>query len=221
MQPGGMVFISVKREHSLQIGLDSPPDGTTSLLAKKESTLNAVLQYHGIAYHWKTLTDALGRAFAAEWKDASDITGMPGSRGGGREVLPRDTGGTGVDSRSPLPAFPGEKAAAGLEPGSKQTPAPRIESNGQMCFSFSLSRDTSSSLEAIVAKLEDRREGLFSPMEKQLLGGRGGGDLPREQLDRCIYDRRAILDPVHYLVFPPLRQKKLNSPQPPAAKGIA
>lgn len=116
MQPGGMVFISVKREHSLQIGLDSPPDGTTSLLAKKEFTLNAVLQYHGIAYHWKTLTDALGRAFAAEWKDASDIEGMPGSRGGGTEVLPRDTGGTGVDSRRPLPAFPGEKAAAGLIP---------------------------------------------------------------------------------------------------------
>ena len=186
-----------------------------------ESTLNAVLQHHGIAYHWRTLTDALGRAFAAEWEDASDITGMLGSGGSGNEVLPRDTGGTGVDSRRPLPAFPGEKAAAGLEPGSKQTPAPRIESNGQMCFSFSLSRDTSSSLEAIVAKLEDRREGLFSPMEKQLLGGRGGGDLPREQLDRCIYDRRAILDPVHYLVFPPLRQKKLNIPQPPAAKGIA
>ena len=114
--PVGMFFISLKREHSPQINLDSPPDGTTSLLAKKESTLNAVLQYHGIAYHWRTLTDALGRAFAAEWKDASDITGMPGSRGSGREVLPRDTGGAGVDSRRPLPAFPGEKAAAGLIP---------------------------------------------------------------------------------------------------------
>ena len=79
MQPGGMVFISVKREHSLQIGLDSPPDGTTSLLAKKESTLNAVLQYHGIAYHWKTLTDALGRALATDWTNASNLAGIPGS----------------------------------------------------------------------------------------------------------------------------------------------
>jgi hypothetical protein len=111
-----MFFISLKRGHSPQINLDSPPDETTSLLAKKEATLNAVLQYHGIACHWKTLTDALGRAFAAEWKDASDIAGMPGSRGSGNEVLPRDTGGAGVDSRRPLPAFPGEKAAAGLIP---------------------------------------------------------------------------------------------------------
>ena len=116
MQPGGMVFISVKREHSLQIGLDSPPDGTTSLLAKKESTLNAVLQYHGIAYHWKTLTDALGRALATDWTNASNLAGMPGSGGSGREVLPRDTGGTGVDSPRPLPEFPNEKAAAGLIP---------------------------------------------------------------------------------------------------------
>ena len=174
-----------------------------------EATLNAVLQYHGIAYHWQTLTDALGRALATDWTNASNLAGMPGSGGSGA-AKPTVTRGSQNDTsaQQSLPAFPGEKAAAGLEPGSKQTPAPRIESNGQMCFSFSLSRDTSSSLEAIVAKLEDRREGLFSPMEKQLLGGRGGGDLPREQLDRCIYDRRAILDPVHYLVFPPLRLQK-------------
>jgi hypothetical protein len=91
---------------------------TIETLLKKadKATLNAVLQHHGIAYHWRTLTDALGRALATDWTNASNLAGMPGSGGSGREVLPRDTGGAGVDSRRPLPAFPGEKAAAGLIP---------------------------------------------------------------------------------------------------------
>jgi hypothetical protein len=112
-----MFFISLKREHSPQINLDSPPDGTTSLLAKKEATLNAALQYHGIAYHWKTLTDALGRAFAAEWKNASNLAGMPssGGSGGKQPNVARDSQNV-TSARQSLPAFPGEKAAAGLIP---------------------------------------------------------------------------------------------------------
>jgi hypothetical protein len=122
---------------------------TIKTLLKKadKATLNAVLQHHGIAYHWRTLTDALGRAFAAEWKDASDITGMPGSRGSDRAVLPRDTGGAGVDSRRPLPAFPGEKAAAGLEPGSNQVES--FVKVSDLCRQHGISQPTYSTEEQI------------------------------------------------------------------------
>jgi len=186
---------------------------TIKTLLKKadEATLNAVLQYHGIAYHWQTLTDALGRALATDWTNASNLAGMPGSGGsGGKQPNSTSVSSSNAATRQSLPAFPGEKAAAGLEPSSKPTPATRIESNGQMGFSFSLSRDTNTSLEAliearmnrgpeervrmletmrtrlqaIVAKLEDRRDGLLSPMEKQLLGWRGNDDLTPEQRER-------------------------------------
>jgi hypothetical protein len=115
--PGGMFFISLKRGHSPQINLDSPPDGTTSLLAKKEATLNAALQYHGIAYHWKTLTDALGRALATDWKNASDLAGIPsgGRSAAAKPTVTRDSQND-TSARQSLPAFPGEKAAAGLIP---------------------------------------------------------------------------------------------------------
>jgi hypothetical protein len=112
-----MFFISLKREHSPQINLDSPPDGTTSLLAKKESTLNAVLQYHGIACHWKTLTDALGCALATDWTNASNLAGMPGSGGsGGKQPNSTIVSSSNAAAQQSLPAFPGEKAAAGLIP---------------------------------------------------------------------------------------------------------
>lgn len=88
--------------------------------------------------------------------------------------------------------------------------APNTRPNSVRGVSYSLSRDTSTSLEAliearmnrgpeervrmletmrtrlqaIVAKLEDRRDGLLSPMEKQLLGWRGTGDLTPEQRER-------------------------------------
>jgi hypothetical protein len=87
---------------------------------------------------------------------------------------------------------------------------PLITADSPLNTSFSLSRDTNTSLEAliearmnrgpeervrmletmrtrlqaIVAKLEDRRDGLLSPMEKQLLGWRGNDDLTPEQRER-------------------------------------
>ena len=102
-----------------------------------DATLNSVVQHHGIAYDWHTLTDALGRALIANWSTASRAAGMPGVgtqvRGGTQSGRPVDSGRAGEVQRR-LPAFPGEREAAGLDrpaPGNaRQTPP--VEEDGQM-----------------------------------------------------------------------------------------
>jgi hypothetical protein len=95
---------------------------SNAALLKKayEATLNAVLQYHGIAYHWKTLTDALGRALEADWRNASNLAGIVGSRRTERESSNDESNSgssTQKSGRLPLPEFPGETDALGLATG--------------------------------------------------------------------------------------------------------
>ncbi len=85
-----------------------------------ETTINAVLQYHGIAYHWKTLTDALGRALAADWRNASNLAGIVGSRGTDRESSNDESNSSSSTQKSvrlPLPEFPGKTDALGRATG--------------------------------------------------------------------------------------------------------
>jgi len=114
-------------------------DATKKSLQAKgdDATLNAVVQQHGIAYDWHTLTDALGRALNANWSTASRAAGMPGVgtqvRGGTQSGRPVDYGRAGEVPRR-LPAFPGEREAAGLDrpaPGETRI-TPPAEGDGQM-----------------------------------------------------------------------------------------
>ena len=123
---------------------------TIETLLKKadKATLNAVLQHHGIAYHWRTLTDALGRALATDWTNASNLAGIPGSGGsGGKQPNTSSVSSSNNAAHQSLPAFPGEKAAAGLEPGSKQ-----VESYvkvSDLCRQHGISQPTYSTEEQI------------------------------------------------------------------------
>ena len=82
--------------------------------------LPTIFRNIGIAYDWHTLTDALGRALIANWRDASRAAGLPGGGTafrGGIENAGR-SGAIGTvqgEVRGRLPAFPGEREAAGLD----------------------------------------------------------------------------------------------------------
>jgi hypothetical protein len=83
-------------------------EATTNALRKKgdDSSLNAVVQSHGIAHHWKTLTDALGRALVNNWAAANKrVAGLPGVGaevpGGIRGGRPADSGSLGTFPQGP------------------------------------------------------------------------------------------------------------------------
>ena len=105
----------------------SMSDDTKKALQKKgdTATINAVVQDLGIAYDWRTLTDALARALTSNWSKAKNLAKVPGERVGIRQSV---EGGRSVNtgSTSSLPAFPGE-----IEAASQQAPA-------QDTFSFSI-----------------------------------------------------------------------------------
>ena len=97
--------------------------------------LPTIFRNIGIAYDWHTLTDALGRALIANCSTASRAAGMPGSGATFRAGIEKP-GMAGEAGQVPgrLPAFPGEREAAGLDrPAPVETrTTPPAEADGQM-----------------------------------------------------------------------------------------
>lgn len=96
-------------------------DDTRKRLRSKDDDviLNTVVQNLGIAYEWHTLTDALARALAANWRRARSMSESRADRGGEgphdatQPTLARSHGRA-------LPAFPGEIEAAANAVGLSQ-----------------------------------------------------------------------------------------------------
>jgi hypothetical protein len=92
-------------------------DRTRKRLQSKgnDERLNAVVETLGIAYDWNTLTDALGRSLATNWRRAGAmLEGRTNCRGEGQEHSSQRTL-AGSNKRS-LPAFRGEIRVTGYSP---------------------------------------------------------------------------------------------------------
>jgi hypothetical protein len=88
-------------------------DNTRKRLQGKgdDAKLNAIVQNLGIAYDWHTLTEALGRSLAANWRRAQAMSESRSNRGGeGSQDATQQTL-AGTDGRT-LPAFRRETGAA-------------------------------------------------------------------------------------------------------------
>jgi hypothetical protein len=86
-------------------------EATRKALQKRgdDATLNRVVQALGIAYDWRTLTDALGRALATNFPAARRVAENAGSA----RPVPADGAGSGNEGGiGSLPAFIGEREAA-------------------------------------------------------------------------------------------------------------
>lgn len=89
-------------------------DDTRKRLRSKgdDALINSVVQNLEIAYDWHTLTDALARSLAANWRRARTMSDRRADRGGEGPQDAAQPALAGPDSRS-LPAFRGEIEAAG------------------------------------------------------------------------------------------------------------
>lgn len=96
--------------------LEMQPATRKALLSKGDNaTLNAVVRALGIAYDWRTLTDALARALAANWAEARRSATVPGSRPAKPGSIQTGRPGDSTSNRpvsGRLPAFPGEELTA-------------------------------------------------------------------------------------------------------------
>lgn len=96
-------------------------DETRKRLRSKggDAILNAVVQNLGIAYDWHSLTDALGRSLAANWRRARTMSEGRTHRGGEGSQDATQPALAGPDGRA-LPAFRGEIQAAANASGLNQ-----------------------------------------------------------------------------------------------------
>lgn len=76
-----------------------------------DATLNTVVRNIGIAYDWHTLTEALGRSLAANWRRARTMSKYRTDSGRARSQDAAQSALAGPAGRT-LPAFRGELEAA-------------------------------------------------------------------------------------------------------------
>lgn len=90
-----------------------------------DALLNSVVRNLGIAYEWHTLTDALGRSLAANWRRARTMSESRPHRGGEGPCHSTQPALARSDGRT-LPAFRGEIEAAATAAGLTQDVFPWV-----------------------------------------------------------------------------------------------